>query len=96
MKHFYTISLLRGVTIGLYAPIWILALFHSGYNLFWLGIIGTIFEVMKLIFEIPSGAISDKLGVKFNLVTSFICLSLTWLLFPFASHFSILLLILLA
>lgn len=96
MKHFYTISLLRGVTIGLYAPIWILALFHSGYNLFWLGIIGTIFEVMKLIFEIPSGAISDKLVVKFNLVTSFICLSLTWLLFPFASHFSILLLILLA
>ncbi|MCS4485874.1 MFS transporter [Staphylococcus americanisciuri] len=95
MKHFYTVSLLRGSTIGLYAPIWILALFHSGYNLFWLGMIGTIFEVMKLIFEIPSGAISDKLGVKFNLVTSFICLSLTWLLFPFASHFSILLLILL-
>ncbi|KIX91491.1 hypothetical protein TP70_02130 [Staphylococcus microti] len=95
MKQFYIISILRGIIIGLYAPIWILSLYHAGYNLFWLGVIGTIFEIMKLIFEIPSGAIADKLGVKFNLLGSFICLSLTWLLFPFASHISVLLLLLL-
>ncbi|EGQ3901552.1 MFS transporter, partial [Staphylococcus pseudintermedius] len=85
MKNLYIVSLLRGITIGFYAPIWIIYLYNSGYNLFLLGVIGTVFEIMKFVFEIPSGAISDKFGIKYNLIASFICLSITWLLFPFSS-----------
>ncbi|WP_239705215.1 MULTISPECIES: MFS transporter [unclassified Mammaliicoccus] len=95
MKKLYIVSLLRGITIGFYAPIWIIYLYNSGYNLFLLGVIGTVFEIMKFIFEIPSGAISDKFGIKYNLITSFICLSITWFLFPFASNGMILIILLL-
>nr|WP_263313394.1 MFS transporter [Mammaliicoccus sp. Marseille-Q6498] len=96
MKELYIVSLLRGITIGLYAPIWIIYLYNSGYNLFLLGVIGTIFEIMKFIFEVPSGAISDKFGIKYNLLTSFICLSITWFLFPFSSNVLILMILLLS
>lgn len=95
MKKLYIVSLLRGITIGFYAPIWIIYLYNSGYNLFLLGVIGTVFEIMKFIFEIPSGAISDKFGIKYNLITSFICLSITWFLFPFSSNGMILIILLL-
>lgn len=95
MSSFYIISLLRGIIIGFYAPIWILFLFNCGYNLFFIGIIGTIFEIMKFLFEIPSGAIADKFGVRFNLIISCTCLSLTWLFFPFSSNILILIIILL-
>ncbi|EGQ3884612.1 MFS transporter, partial [Staphylococcus pseudintermedius] len=47
------------------------------------------------VFEIPSGAFSDKFGVKYNLITSFICLSITWFLFPFSSNITILIILLL-
>ncbi|EGQ1596297.1 MFS transporter, partial [Staphylococcus pseudintermedius] len=70
-------------------------LYNSGYNLFLLGVIGTVFEIMKFVFEIPSGAISDKFGIKYNLIASFICLSITWLLFPFSSNLMILITLLL-
>ncbi|REH77672.1 MFS transporter [Staphylococcus felis] len=95
MKPFYVISLLRGGVVGLYAPLWILFLYHSGYNLFLLGLIGTIFEIAKFVFEVPSGAIADKFGVKVNLSISAICLSMTWLLFPFSSNWLILMTLLL-
>jgi MFS family permease len=95
MKSLYIVSLFRGISIGFYAPIWIIYLYNSGYNLFLLGVIGTIFEVMKFIFEVPSGALADKFGIKSNLTISFICLSLTWLLFPLSSNILILILLLL-
>ncbi|HAR6366721.1 TPA: MFS transporter, partial [Staphylococcus pseudintermedius] len=95
MKNLYIVSLLRGITIGFYAPVWIIYLYNSGYNLFLLGLIGTAFEIMKFVFEIPSGAFSDKFGVKYNLITSFICLSITWFLFPFSSNITILIILLL-
>ncbi|WP_323703292.1 MFS transporter [Mammaliicoccus sp. Dog046] len=95
MKELYIVSLLRGITIGFYAPIWIIYLYNSGYNLFLLGVIGTVFEIMKFIFEVPSGAIADKFGIKSNLITSFICLSITWLLFPLSSNVLILITLLL-
>ncbi|MGJ5712974.1 MFS transporter [Staphylococcus auricularis] len=95
MRNFYVISIFRGCIIGLYSPIWILFLYNSGYNLLFLGLIGTIFEVMKFIFEIPSGAIADKLGVKFNLLISFVCLFLSWMIFPFSSNIVLLTILLL-
>lgn len=95
MKELYIVSLLRGITIGFYTPIWIIYLYNSGYNLFLLGIIGTVFEIMKFIFEVPSGAIADKFGIKSNLISSFICMSITWFLFPFSSNVLILILLLL-
>ncbi|MEB7825610.1 MFS transporter [Staphylococcus chromogenes] len=95
MKNLYIVSLLRGITIGFYAPIWIIYLYNSGYNLFLLGVIGTVFEIMKFVFEIPSGAISDKFGIKYNLIASFFCLSITWFLFPFSSNLMILIILLL-
>ncbi|EHJ07524.1 MFS transporter [Staphylococcus simiae] len=95
MKELYIVSLLRGFTIGFYAPIWIIYLYNSGYNLFLLGVIGTVFEIMKFIFEVPSGEIADKIGIKFNLITSFVCLSITWILFPLSSNVLILIILLL-
>lgn len=94
MNPFYIVSLLRGAAIGFYAPIWILFLYNSNYSLFIIGVIGTLFEIMKLIFEVPSGAIADKFGIRKNLIYSALCLTLTWLLFSLTTNIIILIFIL--
>ncbi|MFD1888420.1 MFS transporter [Paenibacillus wenxiniae] len=83
MNIFSILSAFRGITIGLFSPIWILYLNEQGFDLLAIGILGAIFEIARLVFEIPSGTLADKMGVKRTILYSYICSIAVWLFFPF-------------
>ncbi|KHF27375.1 Major Facilitator Superfamily protein [Anoxybacillus sp. BCO1] len=69
--------------MGLFSPIWILYLVDQGYDLLQIGLLGTIFEIAKLIFEVPSGTFADRYGIKLSIAGSFFLSVVTWAFFPF-------------
>ncbi|WP_253907598.1 MFS transporter [Bacillus sp. WMMC1349] len=87
MRVFYLFSSLRGLAMGLFLPIWILYLAACGFDLLTIGILGTVFEVAKFIFEIPSGTFADRFGVKLSITGSLLFSALTWALFPLSETF---------
>ncbi|MDA1478077.1 MFS transporter [Bacillus changyiensis] len=89
MRVFYLFSSLRGLAMGLFLPIWILYLADCGFDLLTIGLLGTVFEVAKLIFEIPSGTFADRFGVKLSITGSLLFSALTWALFPLSDTFII-------
>ena len=89
MRVIYSFAVLRGLAMGIFSPIWILYLVHQGYDLLEIGLLGAVFEIAKLIFEVPSGTFADRYGIKTSIVGSFIFSVLTWAFFPFIDTFAI-------
>ncbi|REJ07940.1 MFS transporter [Halobacillus trueperi] len=83
MRIFYSFSVLRGLAMGIFSPIWIIYLVHQGYSLLEIGLLGALFEIAKFIFEVPSGTFADRFGIKVSIVGSFLFSILTWGFFPF-------------
>lgn len=83
MNIVYLLSALRGLAMGLFAPVWILNLAERGFDLLEIGLFGTLFEIAKLLFEVPTGMFVDKYGIKRGILGSFFCSVITWGLFPF-------------
>lgn len=83
MNIFVAFAAMRGIAIGLFAPIWILYLGDQGFDLLAIGLFGTVFEIAKFVFEIPSGTFADKSGVRRALFFSYLLSIVTWALFPF-------------
>lgn len=82
MNIFVVFAALRGTAMGLFLPVWILYLSDQGFDLLAIGLFGTIFEITKLIFEIPTGSFADKKGVRKALLYSYALSIITWGLFP--------------
>lgn len=74
MRTIQFFAVLRGLAMGLFSPIWILYLVDQGYDLLQIGLLGTIFEIAKLIFEVPSGTFADRYGIKLSIAGSFFSL----------------------
>ncbi|WP_046721772.1 MFS transporter [Heyndrickxia coagulans] len=81
MRVFYIFSSLRGLAMGLFSPVWILFLADEGYNYLLIGVIGTVFEVARLVFEVPSGTFADRYGVKLSITGSLLFSTFTWAFF---------------
>lgn len=69
-RVFYSISACRGLALGLFSPIWVVYLSQQQISLLEIGLLGAVLEIARLIFEIPSGAFSDRFGEKFSLQLS--------------------------
>lgn len=82
MNIFVVFSALRGTAMGLFLPVWILYLSDQGFDLLAIGLFGTIFEIAKFVFEIPTGSFADKKGVRMALLISYALSIITWGLFP--------------
>jgi len=70
-----------------FTPILIPFFFECGLSVgqtFW---VESIFSVFVLIFEIPSGFISDFFGRKKTLITAFFCLVISGIIYGFAKNF---------
>ena len=68
-----------------FEPFFILFFLDAGLNLFLVGILYSIREIIIYIFEIPSGVIADRFGKKFELMVCFLFYILSFILF-FISH----------
>ncbi|MBU1092828.1 MAG: MFS transporter [Firmicutes bacterium] len=70
-----------------FEPYMIIYFLLSGLNLFYVGILISIREVIIYIFEIPSGVIADRYGKKTELIICFIFYIFSFVIFFFASDF---------
>lgn len=62
-------------------PVWVLYLFDSGISLLQIGILGTVLELFRLLFEVPCGSFSDRFGEKSSVALSCVCGAACWSLF---------------
>ena len=70
-----------------FEPYMIIYFLMSGLNLFLVGILFSIREIIIYIFEIPSGVIADRYGKKTELVICFIFYIISFLIFSVATEF---------
>lgn len=78
MYNIKKFTIIKGISSGLYVPIWILYLTDLGYSLVEIGLISAIYEAVKFITEVPFGIIGDKYGIKFSMISSVCLAMLTW------------------
>lgn len=64
----YTFFSFLGVT-----TLWVLYLTHRGMSLVEVGLLESIFHVASFMFEVPSGALADRLGYRMCLVLGRVC-----------------------
>lgn len=70
-----------------FEPYMLIYFLMSGINLFYIGILFSIREIVVYIFEIPSGVIADRYGKKTELVICFIFYILSFLVFFMGTYF---------
>ena len=89
---FYSFSGCRGLATGLFMPIWVLYLADNGITLLQIGLLGSVLELFRIIFEVPSGSFSDRFGERLSVILSCLFGALSWSLFWLTGvEFSILL-----
>lgn len=70
-----------------FEPYLVIYLLGHGLNLFQVGLLYTVREVVINLFEVPSGIIADRLGCKKELMLSFVFYILSFVLFFLAQNF---------
>ncbi|MBN2299709.1 MAG: MFS transporter [Acholeplasmataceae bacterium] len=70
-----------------FEPFLLIFFLQQSLNLFYIGILFSIREIIIYIFEIPSGVIADRYGKKTELVICFIFYIISFILFFFATGF---------
>lgn len=81
----YVYCLLRNIDFS--SAIWVLYLSYKGLSLWEIGLIEGIFHITGLLFEVPSGAIADKIGRKNCMIAGRICGFLATIIELFATNF---------
>ena len=79
----YTSSLFSGLRIT--DAVWVALLAARGFSLWEIGLAESVFHVVSLLCEVPSGMAADLLGRKKTLVSGGVCMVLQSLLMAFAS-----------
>jgi len=72
-----------------FEPYIVIFLLGQGLNLFEIGLLYTIKEIIINIFEIPSGIIADRFGCKKELLLSFIFYIISFIFFFFTKNFAL-------
>lgn len=78
---FFAMSASRGLMMGLFSPVLVVYLTRHGISLLEIGLLGTILEITRLIFEIPSGVFSDRFGEKLSIQLSCLSGAICWAIF---------------
>lgn len=76
-------SLFYCLSLGILAPLQIIYYRHIGITVFQIGFLSSVLEISILLFELPTGFAADKLGRKFSVCSSFVCLSASGIIFMF-------------
>lgn len=79
----YTSSLFSGLRIT--DAVWVALLAARGFSLWEIGLAESVFHIVSLLCEVPSGMAADLLGRKKTLVSGGVCMVLQSLLMAFAS-----------
>ena len=79
----YTTDLFSGLRIT--DAVWVALLAARGFSLWEIGLAESVFHVVSLLCEVPSGMAADLLGRKKTLVSGGVCMVLQSLLMAFAS-----------
>lgn len=79
----YTADLFSGLRIT--DAVWVALLAARGFSLWEIGLAESVFHVVSLLCEVPSGMAADLLGRKKTLVSGGVCMVLQSLLMAFAS-----------
>lgn len=72
-----------------FEPYMLIYFLASGINLFYIGILFSIREIIVYIFEIPSGVIADRYGKKTELIICFLFYILSFIVFFIGTEFYI-------
>ncbi|AUX27277.1 MFS transporter [Sorangium cellulosum] len=86
---YHVVGALRGLSLGLFSPLWVAYLYSRGMDLISIGLLGTLFEAVKFIFEVPTGALADHWGDRRSLLTGTALMVLTWVGFGFIQGFGL-------
>lgn len=68
LKRLYLSNFISNISIA--GAAWVLLLVNDGYSLIQVGLAETVFHIVSLTFEIPSGVFADALGRKKSLLLS--------------------------
>lgn len=79
---------LNAVKRPLFTPILLLFLIGRGLDTFQVGILLSLGTIAGMVFEIPSGVLSDRLGHKAAIVLSFFLRSVSMILYIFGTSFA--------
>lgn len=78
----YTNNFFSGLRIT--DAVWVALLAARGFSLWEIGVAESVFHMVSLTFEVPSGMAADLLGRKKTLVAGGVCMVLSNLLMAFA------------
>lgn len=70
-----------------YKPFLLLYFLESGISYFQIGILISLREIFKILFEIPTGVFADKFGRKITMVGAFLSYIISFLIFYFLPFF---------
>lgn len=68
LRRLYLSNVISNISIA--GAAWVLLLVNDGYSLIQVGLAETVFHIVSLAFEIPSGVFADTLGRKKSLILS--------------------------
>jgi MFS family permease len=68
LRRLYLSNFISNISIA--GAAWVLLLVNDGYSLIQVGLAETVFHIVSLIFEIPSGVFADTMGRKKSLIMS--------------------------
>ena len=71
LRRLYTSNFLSNISIA--GAAWVLLLVSDGYSLIQVGLAETVFHIVSLTCEIPSGVFADVFGRKKSLIVSCLC-----------------------
>src|SRR6056297_1478947 len=71
-----------------YKPFILLFFLEQGFSYLHIGILFSLREIFKIIFEIPTGVLADKYGRKLTMVAVFISYIASFLIFYFFPYFA--------
>lgn len=71
LNKLYALNFLGNISIA--GAAWVLLLVSCGYSIFEVGIFETVFHIVSLTAEIPSGVFADVFGRKKSLILSSVC-----------------------
>ncbi|MBU7031846.1 MAG: MFS transporter [Theionarchaea archaeon] len=73
--------------LELWLPIYILFLMSKGFSLTQIAVLDAVWYISTFIFEVPTGAVTDRYGKKISMLISVLCQSISFFVLAFSNSF---------
>ncbi|MGD2073175.1 MAG: MFS transporter, partial [Candidatus Thorarchaeota archaeon] len=73
--------------LELWLPIYILFLMSKGFSLTQIAVLDAIWYISTFVFEVPTGAVTDRYGKKISMLISVFCQSVSFFMLAFSNSF---------